>query len=308
VTKAWSFPPRGGSALLLTLWCVAVLSVTILAVARMVQRDVDVEGLEARRFEARQLALTGIALGMNPRIERWDPLLRQKFPNGFELQVRTMSEAARLNINRLLKEPEQLTLRRLFDVWQIPPEDAGMIIDSLVDWIDPDDLRMPNGAERDDLLEQNRFSIPANRDFHSVAEMERVRGMDVVAAWKPDWQEFFTVHGGRRVDLQDAPIDTLQAVGEMPRDIAAQIAEVRLGADLEPDTRDDLRIEDVAGFFQQFGFVGPQADNAARRFGVRTEPTRIESSATVGGTTCRIVAVTNRAAGGEGGLISWEER
>lgn len=297
-----------GSALLLTLWCVAVLSVTVLAVARMVQRDLDVEGLEARRFEARQLALTGIALGMNPRIERWDPLLRQKLPNGFELHVRTVSEAARLNINRLLKEPEQLTLRRLFDVWRIPPEDAGVIIDSLVDWIDHDDLRMANGAERDDLLDQNRYSIPANRNFHSVAEMERVRGMDVVAAWKPDWREFFTVHGGRRVDLQDAPADILEAVGGMPRDMAEQIVELRLGADLELDTRDDLRIEDVGAFFQQFGFVGPQADSAVRRFSVRTEPTRIESTATVGGTTYRIVAVANRTAGGEGGLISWEER
>jgi Type II secretory pathway, component PulK len=299
---------RKGSALLLTLWCVAVLSVTVLAVARMVRRDVDIEGLEARRFEARQLALTGIALGMNPRIERWDPLLRQKLPNGAELHVRTMSEAARLNINRLLKEPEQLTLRRLFDVWRIPPEDAGVIIDSLVDWIDPDDLRMANGAERDDLLNQNRYSIPANRDFHSVAEMERVRGMDVVAAWKPDWREYFTVHGGRRVDLQDAPADILEAVGEMPRDMAEQIVELRLGADREPDTRDDMRIEDVGGFFQQLGFVGPLADGAVRRFSVRTEPTRIESVATVGGTTYRIIAVANRTAGGEGGLISWEER
>lgn len=295
-----------GSAMLLTLWCVAVLSVTVLAVARMVQRDVDVEGLASRRFEARQLALTGVALGMNSKIQRWDPLMKQTFPNGFELKVRTVSEAARLNINRALKEPDQVTLRRLFNVWEIPPEEVGVIIDSLVDWIDADDLRMANGAERDDLLDQNRYSIPANRDFHSIAEMERVQGMDVVAAWKPDWREFFTVHGGRRVDLQDASVDMLQAVGDMPREVAEKIAELRLGADLEPDTEDDLKIEDVATFFQQLGFVGQRADAAVRRFSGRSEPTRIESTAEVGGTDYRIVAIVNRESG-EGGLIGWEE-
>ena len=65
------------SALLLVLWCVAVLSITILAVARMVQNDVDDAGLKNRRVEARELALTGIAYGMHPKIDPWDPLLNE---------------------------------------------------------------------------------------------------------------------------------------------------------------------------------------------------------------------------------------
>lgn len=300
---------RRASALLLVLWCVAVLSVTVLAVVQMVINDVDGAALENRRFEGRELALTGIAYGSSPKIEIWDPLLDQRYPDGSRLQVKVVSEAARLDINRLLREREQRTLRQLLRNWNVPPENVSAVVDSLVDWIDVDQFRSLNGAEREDLARQTRYSLPANRDFRSVAEMEKVRGMEFVAAAKPDWADTFTVHGGRRVDLQEASVDVLRAVGGLSIDQARAVELARNGPDRLPRTRDDVKIKNVAEFLERIGVSTAQLKLMQTRFGTGAGPTRIESRATVGGVDFTIVAVATRnSSGGEGALLAWEER
>ncbi len=42
--------------------------------------------------------------------------------------------------------------------------------------------------------------------------------MDEIAALKPDWADYFTVNGNRRIDLQDASIDVMQAGGPTSRE------------------------------------------------------------------------------------------
>jgi type II secretory pathway component PulK len=297
------------SALLLVLWCVAVLSITILAVARMVQNDVDDAGLKNRRVEARELALTGIAYGMHPKIDPWDPLLNEKLPGGESLRVREMSEAARIDINRALKEPRQATLRQLFKNWGLDTDKISIVVDSLADWTDPDDIPRLNGAERASLEQQTQYSIPENRDFRSVTEMEKVRGMDLVAAVKPDWASYFTVYGGRRLDLQDASIDVLRAAGGLSEDQAMMIDRVRRGADGIPQTKDDFKIKNVGEFLEKVGLPELQAQAVAARFSVGMGPTRIESTARVGGTEYKIVAIAARGTGGsDSTLVQWEEQ
>ncbi len=293
------------SALLLSIWCVAVLSIAVLSVATLVQRDVEDAGLENRRFEARELALTGIALGSNPKIEAWDPLLRRELPGGRSLRVKVVSESSRLDINRALREKDHPTLKKLFQIWGADERVVSAVVDSLVDWTDKNDLRSNNGAEKDDLVKSPQYSIPANRDFHSVTEMEKVRGMDRIAALKPNWAEYFTVNGSRRIDLQAAPMDLLRA-GGLSEEQALQVETVRRGADKELVTKDDLKIKNTTEFLRRVGLSEAQTQLVQSRFGAGLEPTRIESRARVGGTEYRIVVVSSRT-GGEATLIAWDE-
>ena len=303
-------PPRrrhlSGSALLLVLWAVAVLSITVLAVARVVRSDVDDASLQNRRFEARELALTGVALGMHPKIEPWDSLLDQKLGGGRELRVRVISEASRMDINRALKEPDQKTLRKLFEIWGAKQEVISAAVDSLVDWTDADDLRSLNGAEKSDLLKQTVYSLPANRDFRSVNEMERVRGMDAIAALNPDWADYFTVNGGRRIDLQDASIDLMRA-GGLSEEQARMVEQVRNGADKLPQTKDDYKIKNMTEFLRRIGVSDDQMQLIQSKFGAGLGPTRINSRARIGGTDYRIVVVAARGAQ-DNGLIVWDEQ
>lgn len=300
---------QNGSALLLSLWCVAVLSITVLAIAKMVLADIDDAGLQNRRFEGRELALTGLAYGLHPKIEPWDPLLDQQFPDGRKLKVRVTSEGAKLDINRQLREKGQPTLRRLFTNWGLTSPEISTVIDSLIDWIDPDDQALLNGAERAQLEKEPQYSLPANRDFRSVGEMEKVRGMDLVAAAKPDWAKFFTVYGGRRIDLQEASIDVMRAVAGLTFEQAQQIDEARRGADHLPQTRDDLKIKNVGKFLDAMGLPPAQRNLALTKFTAGTGPTRIESKATIGRTDYTVSVVVSRGAnGGDGALMDWSER
>jgi type II secretory pathway component PulK len=284
---------------------VAVLSITVLSVAKLVQQDVDDASRENRRFEARELALTGIALGMNPKIDPWDPLLSQQFPGGSRLRVKVVSESARIDINRMLKEKNQATLRKLFDIWGAEPQEVSTAVDSLIDWIDSNELRQNNGAEKDDLERFPQYSIPANRDFHSVEEMEKVRGMDRIAALKPNWAEYFTVNGGRRLDLQDASMDVMRA-GGLSEEQAKQVDLIRRGPDKEAHTRDDLKIKSISEFLQKIGLSELQIQAVQARFSAGTGPMRIDSRAQFAGLEYRIVIIAARG-GGENSLIAWDE-
>lgn len=295
-----------GAALLLTLWCVAVVSLAVVAVARLVDFDTEGESARARRFEARELALTGVAHGLNPRLKRDSELYRQNLPGGGKIRVRVGSENARLNINLLLRERDNARLKRLFEYWGVPDADARVAIDSLADWIDPGDLKRLNGAEIDDLRGQRIFSLPRNRDFQSVAEMRQVRGMDVVARSKPDWANFFSVFSGESVDVQDAPVDVLVAAGLSPRQ-AIGLAQLRAGRDGQPNTADDIifdSLEQVAG---QMGIGGGDTERFRAVLSLRAEPSRVESTGEVGGVEYHIAVVVNRN-GNERAQLSWEEQ
>ncbi len=243
---------------------------------------------------------------MNPKIDAWDPLLDQNFGNGVKLRVRVISEASRIDINRALKETGQKTLRKLFDVWGAKEEAISMVVDSLIDWTDADDIRLLNGAEKADLLNQTRYSIPANRDFHSVSEMARVRGMDQIAALKPDWADYFTVNGNRRIDLQDASIDVMQA-GGLSQEQAHMIDDLRRGPDKEPQTQDDFKIKNVSEFLKRVGISELQIQAIQSKFGAGLGPSRISSRAQINGTQYEIVVVSTRGAE-DNALIAWDEQ
>ena len=296
-----------GAALLLTLWCIAIVAATVVLTARMVDSDVEGESTRSRRFEARELALTSIAHGSNPSLKRNSALLHQRPETGGELLVRVTSENARLNINLLLRQPGRLTLKQLFQIWGMPEEEARIAIDSLIDWTDGDELRQLNGAERENLLDQRQYSRPENRDFQSVAEMRRVRGMDAVARHQPDWKEFFSVFSGEQVDIQDVSPDILRALGGFSLDQTSTLLTLRNGPDDLPGTPDDHKIETLDEIIQYLGLSEAQTESLRTNFQVGAEPIRIESTATLGGTRYYIATVVNRSRKKPVSL-SWEER
>lgn len=293
--------PTSGVALLLTLWCVAVVAMATVGVARLIGLDSETEGLRVRKFETRELALTGIAHGSNPEMPRWHELLHQRLPDGGTLDVRVTSEGARLNINRLLQEPENPTLKRLFSLWGIPDDEARVAIDSLADWTDKNDSHRLNGAEREQLQDQDVYSLPENRDFRSVEEMAQVRGMDAVTHRHPQWREAFSVYSGDKLDIQDAPLEAMIAMG-LDSETAARIVETRNGPDGIAGTKDDRIVQDIAKAAQE---MGADPELVSKIFTTATEPVRVESRATMGPTHYVVTAIIQRR---QGTAIYWEEQ
>jgi hypothetical protein len=66
---------RRGSALLMVIWLVAMLSLIIYSTIRIVAHDMDLTIAQKQAFRARQLAEMGINVAMNPVVKEYDAAL-----------------------------------------------------------------------------------------------------------------------------------------------------------------------------------------------------------------------------------------
>ena len=299
------------AALLLVLWAIAVLSFAVLWVADLVSIELDSGAADAKRLAARQIALSGVALGMHPRVAREDvALLNQDLADGGKMRVRIRGEGARFNINRLLADQDRVTLKNLFILWGLNNDEADVLFDRLTDWVDEDAGRQLNGAERADYEAIGIMDAPANRPFRSVDEMGRVMGMEVLAERNPGWREAFTVFGDGMIDVNEAEADVLQAATGLTPEMVQDILRLRRGGDEIEPSEDDVRFESVdqlAGWLQA-STLPP--DRAAARLTTESTVKRIDSRGMVDDCEVRISVVT--ASGGDGGqstdYLLWEER
>ena len=299
------------AALLLVLWAIAVLSFSVLWVADLVSIELDSGAADAKRLAARQIALSGVALGMHPQVTREDvTLLNQDLADGGQMRVRIRGEGARLNINRLLADQDRVTLKNLFLLWGLNNDEADVLFDRLTDWVDDDAGRQLNGAERADYEAIGIVDAPANRPFRSVDEMGRVMGMEVLAERYPGWREAFTVFGDGLVDVNEAEADVLQAATGLTPEMVQDILRLRRGGDEIEPSEDDVRFESIdqlAGWLQASSLP---PDRAAARLTTESTVKRIDSRGMVDDCEVRISVVT--ASGGDGGqstdYLLWEER
>jgi general secretion pathway protein K len=83
-------------------------------------------------------------------------------------------ESAKIDLNAA---PEPL-LKGLFqNVGGLDADAAQALVEAILDWRDPDDLRRPNGAEEPDYRAAGRKYRPSNAPFETVGEVQRVLGM-----------------------------------------------------------------------------------------------------------------------------------
>lgn len=297
-----------GAALFLVLWALLVTSIALIVAVKLVDFDLETEAAAARRFEARQLALSGLAVASHPQIKQGNSLLHRDFGDGRQWSVRFVSENSRLNINRLLRDQNTEPLRLLFRHWGLDEQQTAILLDSLLDWTDPDNFRRLNGAEQDDIPLAGTYSRPENRPFLDLSEMERVRGMEWVVQAKPDWKDYFSLFAGRNLDLQFAPPDLIIALTGIDTQRVTQFLRMRDGEDGLPGTPDDaplLTLQDAAALLG----ANPAERQALERFFQAGQPTlrRITSTGIVGKTRYLIECVVSPGEGGTGQVLSWRE-
>jgi general secretion pathway protein K len=119
---------------------------------------------------------------------------------------------ARMNVNRIVvganpNVPVYDRFVRLFDNLGLDEPEA--LADALVDWIDPDDVPRPNGAESDYYQQLETPYTAHDNFFDTVDELALVRGFtpEVLAQVGP----FIAVFGSAAVNLNTAPVEVLMA-------------------------------------------------------------------------------------------------
>ena len=178
-----------GVALILVLWVFIFLFV----VAFDFSASVREEATAAQRFsdetQGYYLALAGFERGLYDFLHQ--PASGAPQPSGPQksdlfdgnwrevnfgagvFRVRLVDEGGKINLNRVNED----TLRRIFTNLGIDDARRDILVDSIMDWRDPDDLHRTNGAENDYYATLSPAYTAKNGPLDSVEDLLWVRGM-----------------------------------------------------------------------------------------------------------------------------------
>jgi general secretion pathway protein K len=276
-----------GSALLLVLFAIILLSALITATVGFVSNDVDEYGALNKEFRARQLAESGLAFGIDPQVQNQDTsLLEQKMPDGGRFHVLISSESTKLNINFILQNGRDDLLNNLFTRWGVPPKTADAAIEGLHKYLSASATNRPESASG-----QITSFAP---QFGAVAEMSHIPQFGPVMQKRPDWMDFFTIWGDGKIDVNLADADTIALVTGVSPATAQQFVNYRLGPDGKPFTSDDRVYNNMDEVRAALGMGPEQFQLVQDLLSLTSAVDRIESTGIIAGYEKQIVVVTTR--------------
>jgi hypothetical protein len=231
---------RRGAALMLSLWALFLLSAMVISWALDIDARLTVAGHENRILEAQALASSGAEVAQYRNIQPDSPALVGQFGKDQRYEVHITGEGGRLNINWVAASPENPArvevLRKYLENKGIDLDERDRMIDTLLDWIDPDNLVRLNGAE-----EESGYQ-PANRPLKRLEELKKIKGWEEFTSAK-DWASDLTVESTGPIDLKWASRDILLALPGVSEDRVDQFLTLRSGPDEIDGTEDDTPMD-----------------------------------------------------------------
>lgn len=218
-----------GVALVFVLWMLALLTLLLGSFALIART----ESLQGRHLydttRARYAAEAGVnhaawALSIPDPQLRWIPdgrPYRMSFDDA-ELEIRITDESGLIDLNAA----DVPTFIALFLAAGADLQRATGIAESIIDWRDADDLRMPNGAEDADYYAAGFDYGAKDAPFDLVSELQLVMGMDY--ALYRQVAPTLTVYSGQAVpNLAFAPALVVQALMGLDPELAQQLVQTR---------------------------------------------------------------------------------
>jgi len=222
-----------GVAFIVVLWLLALIAVLLGSFALMARG----ESLQARHLfdttQGRYAAEAGINRAVAAMAEP-DPLLRwvpdgraYRFEYaGAEIEIEVIDESGKLDINAA-----ELPLLEAFLVGNgLEETEAQALAAAIVDWRDPDDLVLPNGAEESQYSAAGLDYGPTNALFETLSELQQVLGMshDLYRRLAPS----LTIHSGMAMpNPAFAPEAVLRAMPGVDPMLAQMLIEQRQAFD-----------------------------------------------------------------------------
>ena len=172
---------QSGIALVLALWLTVLLTVIASGFAFSMRSEAlatrnAVSLAQARAIADGAVERTAFEL-MRPRVaDAWtfDGQAHRWTEGDATVVAVAVDEAAKIDINAA---PDLLLKNMLMNIGGLEEPAAAALVDAIVDWRDPDDLRRPNGAELPEYRAASSKYVPANAPFETIGEAARVLGM-----------------------------------------------------------------------------------------------------------------------------------
>lgn len=291
-----------GAALLAVLWIITLLIGLITATSLLLMQDMELAATKRQVFRARMLSEAALAIAMNPDIKPDDPLLRRQVADDERFVVEMTGEDGLLNPNVLLQREDRETLRRIFMHWGMNIQQANILIDRMLDWVDEDGFSRIQGGESK-LYGQT--GMPFNRPFRSLEEMSLVRGMELVEEAYPQWRDWFSIYASGTLDLNEAQPEVVAAVTGVDIRFAQNLRSQRVGRDGILNTEDDNPMPDLTSALAILGLPVGNSDTLASLLSVQSSTRRILVKVQVGDLERQTAAVVRGAIGQGTTAILW---
>lgn len=291
-----------GSALLLSLWALLLLSAVVFALAKYIDQDLDSIRLANVGLDAKALAHSGVAMALNPNVHPQTPTLIANFDSDRGYHVRMVGEGGKLNLNFLLagERPERLEILKNYLHYRgLKFNEIQTLVDCMLDWVDADHLKHINGAE-----DEGDYHA-ANRPFLSLDEVAKVKGSGALLA-VPHWQDDFTLYSNGTIDLQSASVAVLSCLPGVGEARARLLVQIRQGPDKLDGTIDDHIFKDLNEALSFLGFSG-QGNNPLTGLVGLNDPTYHIISVGTSRKVDRQVEVVAQKVGNRPNILLWKE-
>jgi general secretion pathway protein K len=280
-------PRERGSALLLVLFTIILLSGLITATVGFLKNDVDEYGARNKEFRARQLAESGLAFGIHPMVNNEDrSLLEQKAEDGGMFRVSIASESTRLNINVLLQSGHEDLLESLFARWGVAAKSAKVAVEGMHKYL--------SSSGRVQTIQATNQGAQFEAEFRTVEEMSLVPEFAAVMEKQPEWVNFFTVWGDGKLDVNLADADMVELVTGVSPATAKEFVKYRWGPDGKPFTLDDRVYNSMDEVRAALGMSPQQFSLVQDLLSLKSAVDRIESTGIIAGYQKTIAAIVSR--------------
>jgi general secretion pathway protein K len=242
-----------GVALIVVLWIFIFLFVVAFDFSSSVREEAAAANRYSDETLGYYLAIAGFEQGLynilsqaadraapqsQRRSDPVDGVWREENFGGGVYRVRLVDEGGKININRVNED----ALRRIFTNLGIEEPRRSILVDSIMDWRDPDDLHRVSGAENDYYLSLQPSYTAKNGLFDTVEDLFWVRGMTAelfhgsaeanrtpgASSSTVGLREIFTVDSPiDRVNLRTASAEVIHALMGMPLEKSRAFVEER---------------------------------------------------------------------------------
>ncbi len=297
------------SALLIVFWAILLLSFAIFAWSQWIFQEVTLDADANRGLEATAMAHSGMTVALNARVPKYSPLLEHRFSQAQGYRVKMVSEGGKLNINWLLgpaspdhfePDPAKIALlRHWLETRGLNFRERDILIDCLLDYMDPDNIPRANGVEDTDTYHA------ANRPFLSVEEIARVWGAEPLTR-TPGWKDDLTIYSKGPIDLVAAPIEILRLIPGLGEAQIQNFVKYRAGPDGIDGTEDDPELKNAQEVYSLLGISPAALEQLQGLISVNDPTMHITSEGNSGNVTRRLEVVAQRNASNSQ-ILFWKE-
>jgi general secretion pathway protein K len=247
----------------MVLWVIAILSMIVLEFSFAMRTEVNIAKNFKEETQLYAIAEGGAQRAVAELIFKHDPRVQQKRNKKLEeippeqrewmtdgrpyllpfdqgnCEVRITSEAGKVNINKV----SEATLRKIIGQLGLEGEARDIAVDSILDWIDPDDFTRINGAEDGYYQSLKEPYHCKNGNLDSIEELLLVRGVtpglfygrketkkgeEGIKSEGIGLRDIFSIYSpGEQIDINSAALPVLRVVLGLPIEVAKALVKAR---------------------------------------------------------------------------------